>query len=76
MIRKTTTAVSLSVLILAVACKSTQPKMNEEKKELVSAKKEVVYQVFTRLFGNKKTTNKPWGTIEENGAGNLMTLQL
>lgn len=32
-------------------------------------KKEVVYQVFTRLFGNKNTTNKPWGTIEENGVG-------
>jgi glycosidase len=29
----------------------------------------VVYQVFTRLFGNKNTTNKPWGTIEENGVG-------
>jgi glycosidase len=69
MIRKTTTAVSLSLLILASACKSTQTKMNEEKKELVAAKKEVVYQVFTRLFGNKKTTNKPWGTIEENGVG-------
>ena len=33
------------------------------------ALKPVVYQVFTRLFGNKKTTNKPWGTIEENGVG-------
>ena len=32
-------------------------------------KKAVVYQVFTRLFGNKNTTNKPWGTIEQNGAG-------
>ncbi|MCL6461210.1 MAG: alpha-amylase [Flavobacterium micromati] len=69
MIKKTTTAVSLSLLILASACKTTQPKMNEEKKELVSTKKEVVYQVFTRLFGNKNTTNKPWGTIEENGVG-------
>lgn len=39
----------------------------EETKE--SAKKQVVYQVFTRLFGNTKTTNKPWGTIEENGIG-------
>lgn len=28
-----------------------------------------VYQVFTRLFGNTNTTNKPWGTIEENGVG-------
>ena len=31
--------------------------------------KPVVYQVFTRLFGNRQTTNKPWGTIEENGVG-------
>jgi oligosaccharide 4-alpha-D-glucosyltransferase len=33
------------------------------------AGKPVVYQVLTRLFGNKNTTNKPWGTIEENGVG-------
>ena len=31
--------------------------------------KPVVYQVFTRLFGNTQSTNKPWGTIEENGVG-------
>nr|WP_321411772.1 alpha-amylase family glycosyl hydrolase [uncultured Carboxylicivirga sp.] len=31
--------------------------------------KAVVYQVFTRLFGNTNETNKPWGTIEENGVG-------
>lgn len=29
----------------------------------------VVYQVFTRLFGNQNTTNKPWGTLAENGVG-------
>ncbi len=29
----------------------------------------VVYHVFTRLFGNKFTNNKPWGTKEENGVG-------
>lgn len=32
-------------------------------------RKVVVYQVFTRLFGNTNTTNKAWGTIEENGVG-------
>nr|WP_245892304.1 alpha-amylase family protein [Flavobacterium pallidum] len=32
-------------------------------------KKVVVYQVFTRLFGNKKTANKPWGRKEQNGVG-------
>ncbi|QJR82538.1 alpha-amylase [Alteromonas pelagimontana] len=31
--------------------------------------KPVVYQVFTRLYGNTNTTNRPWGTREENGVG-------
>lgn len=31
--------------------------------------KVVIYQVLPRLFGNTDTTNKPWGTIEENGVG-------
>jgi glycosidase len=35
-----------------------------------------VYQVFTRLFGNKNTNNKPWGTIEENGVGKFNDLQI
>jgi glycosidase len=43
--------------------------MNPEKKVVATEKKIVVYQVFTRLFGNKNTNNKPWGTIEENGVG-------
>ncbi|MFS4468619.1 alpha-amylase family glycosyl hydrolase [Maribacter sp. 2210JD10-5] len=38
-------------------------------KEMSNKKKAVVYQVFTRLFGNTNTTNKPWGTIAENGVG-------
>jgi len=29
----------------------------------------VVYQVFTRLYGNRNTTCKEYGTIEENGCG-------
>ncbi|RDV26198.1 alpha-amylase [Alteromonas aestuariivivens] len=31
--------------------------------------KPVVYQVFTRLFGNTNDTNQPWGTLEQNGVG-------
>jgi glycosidase len=42
---------------------------SKNKKVTVVEKKKVVYQVFTRLFGNKNTTNKPWGTIAENGVG-------
>lgn len=41
----------------------------DKKKVTPAEKKKVVYQVFTRLFGNANTTNKPWGTIEENGVG-------
>ena len=37
--------------------------------EVMNDNKIVVYQVLTRLFGNTNTTNKPWGTIEENGVG-------
>lgn len=29
----------------------------------------MIYQVFTRLFGNTNATNKPWGTLAENGVG-------
>ncbi|MDI1316944.1 alpha-amylase family glycosyl hydrolase [Flavobacterium sp.] len=43
--------------------------MDAKPKVVNKPKKDVVYQVFTRLFGNKNTTNKPWGTIEENGVG-------
>ena len=43
--------------------------MNSDRKENTVSGKKVVYHVFTRLFGNKNTTNKPWGTLEENGVG-------
>jgi glycosidase len=29
----------------------------------------VIYQAFTRLFGNKQTVNIPWGTLQQNGVG-------
>ncbi len=35
----------------------------------MAGNKVIIYQVFTRLFGNKNRYNKPWGTIEENGVG-------
>lgn len=33
------------------------------------SQKPVIYQMMTRLFGNKASANKPYGTIEENGVG-------
>ncbi|MBJ2174987.1 alpha amylase C-terminal domain-containing protein [Aureibaculum sp. A20] len=58
------------LVTLFMAC--GKEKQSEEKQTMKiekSAHKKVVYQVFTRLFGNTNTTNKPWGTIEENGVG-------
>ncbi|WNH09418.1 alpha-amylase family glycosyl hydrolase [Thalassobellus suaedae] len=53
-----------------INCKEKQ-ELNTHSKNLtiVKNRKKVVYQVFTRLFGNTNTTNKPWGTIKENGVG-------
>ena len=53
------------------------PNLNTQQKNMtlpedtnrVQQGKPVIYQVFTRLFGNKNSTNKPWGTIQENGVG-------
>lgn len=52
-----------------VAQNNKNAPMMKKVEALEKPQKYVVYQVFTRLFGNKKTTNKPWGTIEENGVG-------
>ncbi len=60
----------LSVLVLSMLIGCSTDKVSENKIMSTNAKKKtVVYQVFTRLFGNINTTNKPWGTIEENGVG-------
>ena len=62
--------VFLLLIATIVGCnqiKKTEPIKAKEEKTMT--KKTVVYQVFTRLFGNTNTTNKPWGTIEENGVG-------
>ncbi len=55
--------------LIVFACKSEKDDQVKISSTMYMNKKEVVYQVFTRLFGNTNTTNKPWGTIEENGVG-------
>jgi len=63
-------SIILMVSLFFLACKDEPKPIAEQtmtKSEL--KKKEVVYQVFTRLFGNTNATNKPWGTLEENGVG-------
>ncbi|GGN03186.1 alpha-amylase family protein [Shewanella xiamenensis] len=75
----TTPAISTQVTALdAVAAKTVPANLNADEGEILPADhnaeqaykfKPVVYQIFTRLYGNKNTTNKPWGTISENGVG-------
>ena len=37
----------------------------------MASSKIIIYQVFTRLYGNKNTTRKEDGTLAENGCGKL-----
>ena len=59
----------MSCIITNTTVAQKKTTMTAKQKVTITPKKDVVYQVFTRLFGNKNTTNKPWGTIEENGVG-------
>ena len=56
----------LALAVSLVACQSPETKSSSPEEGKI-----VVYQVFTRLFGNTNTTNKPWGTPEENGVGKM-----
>lgn len=62
---------ALLLMMVTTACMHKEPKKeamaNQKFNDL--KRKKVVYQVFTRLFGNTNVTNKPWGTLEENGVG-------
>ena len=69
MINKRILVAGMAATMLFSACKTKDLRMNTAQEENATNKKVVVYQVFTRLFGNKNTTNKPWGTIAENGVG-------
>jgi glycosidase len=66
--KKINSALSVLILVIVVGCTSEKISKKNIKVEELN-KKIVVYQVFTRLFGNTNSTNKPWGTIEENGVG-------
>ena len=58
--------VGLAITAMLTGCYT---KSNIEDVSQETENKIVIYQVFTRLFGNTNTTNKPWGTLEENGVG-------
>jgi len=74
----TQTITTQATALQAVAAKTMAANPNVAEGEILPAHhnaeqankyKPVVYQIFTRLYGNKNPTNKPWGTISENGVG-------
>jgi glycosidase len=57
-------------LILAfIACKPQKESIPAVSNMQNSKQKVVIYQMMTRLFGNKTSTNKSYGTVAENGVG-------
>ncbi len=61
---------SLLLSFWVLACQSPEKKANSTPEAMKSKTvKPVIYQMFTRLFTNTNTTNKVYGTIEENGVG-------
>src|SRR3546814_9364489 len=59
----------LLLLCILVACKPETPDaLTHDKKEYASTKL-IIYQMMARLFGNRTASNKPYGTLEENGVG-------
>ncbi len=58
------TAELFSLSVFAQPSPQIQPRMNPPQSDKI-----VLYQIYTRLFGNLKTTNKFYGTRDENGTG-------
>jgi glycosidase len=56
-------------LFLLLGCVTPKEKIPDSTMTPRSNNKMIVYQMMTRLFGNQKATNQPYGTIEENGVG-------
>jgi glycosidase len=70
--RTFTSALVAAGLLKTVTAYSAEPLnalMNTAEPTEEKSDKLVVYQIFTRLFGNQNATNKPWGSRDENGVG-------
>ena len=67
---RNSTGLSLLFLLL-LGCTGPLEKIPDTLPMKSNSRKVVIYQMMTRLFGNQKTTNKPFGTLEENGVGKI-----
>ena len=57
------------IFIVLLSCTAPKEKIPPPMSTETASGKLVIYQMMTRLFGNKLTTNKPSGSRDENGVG-------
>ena len=57
------------LLFLFSGCTPSKEKIPPVNTMQKSSDKMIIYQMMTRLFGNKISENKPYGTLSENGVG-------
>jgi glycosidase len=59
----------IATFLIIGSCKVKNHNQTANQSNTVKNQKLVIYQLLPRLFGNKNTTNKFYGTKEENGVG-------
>jgi glycosidase len=60
----------LVIIGIVISCTNPKERIPDTMPDAQStSSKLVIYQMMTRLFGNTKTTNKKFGTAQENGVG-------
>ncbi len=61
----------VGLLVLMAACSSRKERIPETPAMPGKSEKMIIYQMMTRLFTNTNTTNKSYGTLQENGVGKM-----
>ncbi len=62
---------SILLSLVLVSCSSRQEKIPASLPMPEKSQKMVIYQMMTRLFANTNSTNKKYGTLQENGVGKM-----
>jgi glycosidase len=57
------------LFLIVISCSAPKERIPPVETMEKSSGKIIIYQMMTRLFGNKTTTNKAFGTRDENGVG-------
>lgn len=68
---RTILGISGLIVLIFAQCSAPKEKIPPPPSLRSGGNKIVIYQMMPRLFGNVKTVNKPFGSLEENGVGKL-----